>query len=65
MRPEHPENTGNSRAQKPTWSDLMAQADTSGLSVAEVALTTPDNDTVILGDRIKVPTIVILARYYG
>ena len=43
----------------------MAQADTSGLSVAEVALTTPDNDTVILGDRIKVPTIVILARYYG
>jgi hypothetical protein len=43
----------------------MAQANTSGPSVAQVALSTPDRDTVILGDRIKVPTIVILARYYG
>jgi len=43
----------------------MAQENTSRLSVADVALSTPDRDTVILGDRIKVPTIVILARYYG
>jgi hypothetical protein len=43
----------------------MAQANTSSLSVADVPLSTPDRDTVILGDRIKVPTIVILARYYG
>jgi hypothetical protein len=33
--------------------------------VADVALSTPAGDTVILGDRIKVPAIVILARYYG
>jgi len=43
----------------------MAQADLTGLSVADIALTTPDKETVVLGDRIKVPTIVILARYYG
>jgi hypothetical protein len=43
----------------------MPLADTSGLSVADVALMTPDGDTVILGARITVPTIVILARYYG
>ncbi|MEN8237997.1 MAG: hypothetical protein ABFR53_02220 [Actinomycetota bacterium] len=43
----------------------MAVAPVSGLSVADVALTTPDKDTIILGDRIAVPTIVILARYYG
>jgi len=43
----------------------MARTNTSGLSIAEVTLTTPNKDTVILGDRIKVPTIVILARYYG
>jgi hypothetical protein len=43
----------------------MTRAIPSSLSVADVALTTPDKETVILGDRIKVPTIVILARYYG
>ena len=43
----------------------MALADTSKLTVADVALSTPDKEMVILGDRIKVPTIVILARYYG
>ena len=43
----------------------MARATISGSSVADIALSTPDKDTVILGDRIKVPTIVILARYYG
>jgi hypothetical protein len=43
----------------------MAQANTSEPFVAQVALSKPDRDTVILGDRIKVPTIVILARYYG
>ena len=45
--------------------DLMDRAATPGLSIAAIELTTPDRDTVILGDRIKVPTIVILARYYG
>jgi len=35
------------------------------ISIRDIALTTPDRDTVVLGDRIKVPTIVILARYYG
>jgi hypothetical protein len=43
----------------------MTQTNTSGPSVADVALSTPDRDTVILGDRIKIPTIVIVARYYG
>jgi hypothetical protein len=43
----------------------MAGASSSGRSVADIVLTTPDHDTAILGDRIKVPTIVILARYYG
>jgi hypothetical protein len=43
----------------------MAQENTSRPSVAGITLLTPDGDTVILGDRIKVPTIVILARYYG
>lgn len=43
----------------------MAGANLSDLSVADIALTTPDKDTAILGDRIKVPSIVILARYYG
>jgi len=43
----------------------MPVRSTRGLSVADIVLTTPDKDTVILGDRIKVPTVVILARYYG
>ena len=43
----------------------MTRENASNVSVADIALTTPDKDTVILGDRIKVPTIVILARYYG
>ena len=60
-----PENTGNSTDQTQGSCDLMARTNTSGLSIAEVTLTTPNKDTVILGDRIKVPTIVILARYYG
>jgi len=34
-------------------------------SIADITLTTPDHDTVVLGDRIGVPTVVILARYYG
>ena len=34
-------------------------------SIADITLTTPDRDTVVLRDRIEVPTIVILARYYG
>jgi len=43
----------------------MSQGNTNRASVVDVALSTPDRDTVVLGDRIKVPTIVILARYYG
>ena len=43
----------------------MGHATPTGPSVADVQLTTPDKDTVMLGDRIEVPTIVILARYYG
>ena len=35
------------------------------LSIADLTLTDPDRDTVVLRDRIEVPTIVILARYYG
>ncbi len=35
------------------------------MSIADIVLTTPDRDTVVLRDRIEVPTIVILARYYG
>jgi hypothetical protein len=34
-------------------------------SIADIAVTTPDHDTVVLRDRIEVPTVVILARYYG
>ncbi|MFV1999878.1 MAG: hypothetical protein ACC654_05870 [Acidimicrobiia bacterium] len=34
-------------------------------SIGDLALTTPDRDTVVLRDRITVPTVVILARYYG
>jgi len=43
----------------------MPRATIPGPSVADIALSTPDKDTAILRDRIKVPTIVILARYYG
>ena len=43
----------------------MEVAPPRDISVADVSLSTPDKDTVILGDRIKVPTIVVLARYYG
>jgi hypothetical protein len=35
------------------------------VSIADVTLETPDHDTVVLRDRIEVPTVVILARYYG
>jgi len=35
------------------------------ISIAGVSVATPDRDTVVLRDRITVPTIVILARYYG
>lgn len=35
------------------------------LSIADIELATPDRETVVLRDRIEVPTIVILARYYG
>ncbi len=35
------------------------------LSIADIELTTPDRETVVLRDRIEVPTVVILARYYG
>jgi len=34
-------------------------------SITDITLTTPHHDTVVLGNRIEVPTIVILARYYG
>ncbi|GMR03149.1 MAG: hypothetical protein BMS9Abin20_1517 [Acidimicrobiia bacterium] len=35
------------------------------LSIADIELTTPDRETIVLRNRIEVPTIVILARYYG
>ena len=40
-------------------------SDPGNISVANVYLTTPDHETIMLGDRIEVPTVVILARYYG
>ncbi len=43
----------------------MAVAPGPGMSVGDIELVTPDEETVIFGDRVKVPTIVILARYYG
>jgi hypothetical protein len=43
----------------------MTPAGALDRSVADIVLTTADKETLILGDRIKVPTIVILARYYG
>jgi hypothetical protein len=45
--------------------DEMTRARALDRSVADIVLTTADEETLILGDRIKVPTIVILARYYG
>jgi len=35
------------------------------ISIADVTLMTPDRETVLLRDHISVPTVVILARYYG
>ncbi len=44
----------------------MAPAAWEGhMSIGDITLTTPDHETVLLGDRIGVPTVVILARYYG
>ncbi len=37
----------------------------AGTSIADAVLETPDGDPVTLGNRIEVPTIVVLARYYG
>ncbi|VAW00828.1 hypothetical protein MNBD_ACTINO01-7 [hydrothermal vent metagenome] len=34
-------------------------------SIQDITLTTPHHDTVALGSRIAVPTVVILARYFG